>query len=129
MSTKSIGDIADALFAINEKLTKANKAVTDLETEKRGIEDEMIAALEAQGIDSVKGKYATISITRSVKPQIADFEKLAAFVFRNKRLDLFERRISSKVYKELADERKGKGVPGLTEFNAVKLSVRKVTKE
>lgn len=129
MSTKPIGELADDLFDIGEKIKKANAVVTDLETKKREIEDAMIGALEAQGIDSVRGKHATISITRSVKPQIADFEKLSAFVLRHKRLDLFERRISSKAFAELKAERKGKDIPGLSEFNAVKLSVRKVTKE
>lgn len=125
----TIGTLADNLHAISEKIKSANAVVTELEGQKHELETQIISALEANGIDSVRGNYATLSITKSIKPQIADYEALCAFVIRKKALHLFERRISSKAYAELKADLKGKDVPGLSEFTQVKLSVRKVTKE
>lgn len=128
MST-ALGDLADKLHDIRAKLEKANKAVEEIENEKRDMESQLINAMEAQSLDSFRGKYDTISITRSVKPQLVDYEAFCTFVLRKKALHLFERRISSKAYAEMKESLKGKDVPGLGEFTQVKLSVRKVSKE
>lgn len=127
--SKHLGELADQLLILNTKITAANKTVDDLKDEKNALESTIISALEEQNIEGMQGKYATIKITRSIKPQIADFEALAVFVLRKKLLHLFERRISAKVYEEVKESLKGKPVPGLNEFEKVGLSVRKVTKE
>lgn len=127
--TVKLGDLADQLHTLQEKLAEVNLKVKSLEEEKHALESTIIAALHDNGIDSIRGKYATISVTETVRPQIADFEQFATFVLRKKALHLFERRISGKAYKEMKELLKGKPVPGLNEFVQQKLSVRKVTKE
>ena len=127
--TVKLGDLADELHGLQEQLAKINVEVKALEDKKHALESNIISALQDNGIDSIRGKYATISITETVKPQIADFEEFATFVLRKKALHLFERRISGKAYKEMKELLKGKAVPGLNEFVQQKLSVRKVTKE
>lgn len=124
----NLGKLADQMLVLNDKITEANKVVDDLKNQKNMLESDIISALQAQEIDGINGKYATIKITQSIKPQIADFEALSVFVLRKKLLHLFERRISSKAYAELKEEMKGKPVPGLSEFTKVGLSVRKVAK-
>ena len=127
--TIKLGDLADELHTLQTKLAELNLKVKELEEQKHALESNIISALQDNGIDSIRGKYATISITETVRPQIADFEEFATFVLRKKALHLFERRVSVKAYNEMKELLKGKPVPGLNEFVQQKLSVRKVTKE
>lgn len=126
---KTVGALADELYNLNEKYTAANKIADDLKAEKTALETEIIMALEAQGIDGAQGKHGKITVTRSAKPQIEDYDAFTAFILRKKAPYLFERRVSLKGYNEMKESMKGKPIPGIKEFIKVGLSVRKVTKE
>jgi hypothetical protein len=121
----NLGDLADAIFAQNEKIAAANAVVKELEVEKRALEERLIIAMEAAGTDIIRGDLATVSISETVRAQISDFEKLEQFIHRNKALYLFERRIAATAYRELMETRKGKAIPGLIEFKQQRLNVRK----
>lgn len=123
---EKLGEIGDRIYAMNAEIAAANKVVDELQSKKRELEDLLMSRMDEAGTDIVRGAAATVSISESVKPQIQDFDALATFVIRRKALHLFERRIASTAYKELRDEI-GKPIPGVSEFVARRLNVRKVS--
>lgn len=122
----NLGELGDRIFSKSAEIAAIDAQRKELEQEKRELENELLAAMQAAGTDIVRGTLATVSISESVKPQIADIEKLYQFVLRKKALHLFERRISATAYRELKDQLGDKPIPGLSEFTVTKLNVRKV---
>lgn len=121
----NLGELGDRIYSKSAEIAAIDAQRKELDQEKRELENELLAAMQAAGTDIVRGDLATVSISESAKPQIADIEKLYQFVLRKKALHLFERRISSTAYREMR-ESTGKPIPGLTEFTQVRLNVRKV---
>ena len=125
MSLK-LGDTADAIYSKNEEIALANAKVKELETEKRAIEERLLNAMQEAGTNIIRGALATVSISETVRPQIADYDELTRFILRRKALHIFERRISSRAYIELKESMNGKPIPGLSEFVQTRLNVRRV---
>lgn len=115
------GSLIDKLHALREKKRALEAQVAVIEAEYSGIEEQLIAKLESDGIEKATGKSATASLSKTVECTIVDFEALEAWVYRTKNLSLFQRRVSAPVYRELLE--KGK-VPGTESFNRTKLNLR-----
>jgi len=121
------GELGDALYLKNEEIGVIQAQLKELELEKRDIEAKLLDAMQAAGTDIVRGSKATVSKSEILRAQIVDYEKLQKFVLRRKALELFERRISSKVYSELKSALGGKPIPGLVDFTQTRLNVRALT--
>ena len=124
---ENLGAIGDAIYSKNEEIATANAKVKELEQEKRALEERLLQGMQAAGTDIVRGAKATVSISETVRPQIADWDTLEKFVLRKKALHLFERRIASTAYRELKESLGNKPVPGLSEFTQTRLNVRRVS--
>ncbi len=74
---------------------------------------------------SFKGNKSVAEVKTTLRVSIKDFTELEKFVIRKKALHLFERRISSTAYKELKESLGGKALPGLSEFDQARLTVKK----
>jgi len=122
----NLGALADAIYSKGEEVSQANAKVKELETEKRALEERLLNEMREAGTDIVRGATVTVSISETVRPQLADWGDFERFVLRKKALQLFERRISSKAYNELKDSQGGKAVPGVTEFVQTRLNIRRV---
>lgn len=121
----NFGAEADRLYDMNQKLAKANAAVKELENQKREIENTLLAAMQDAGTDIVRGKKSTVSISENERVSIEDWDKFEPFLYRKKAAHLFERRISTKSYRDLVAELGNKPVPGLAVFTTLRLNVRK----
>lgn len=122
----TLGELADAIYAKDQEIAAAEAVVKGLDVERRALAGKLMNLMKEQQTTITRGKHATASLGETVRPQIADFDKLAAFIKRNGALYLFERRIGVKAYNELMEQRNGKPIPGLTEFKKDSLSIRKV---
>jgi hypothetical protein len=121
----NLGELADAIYAKKADIAKANKKVEELKAEESALENKLLAAMQELGTDIVRGESATVSISTTTRPQLQDFDAFIAFVSRRKAYHLFERRIAGNAYKEMR-ELLGKPIPGVGEFEQVRLNVRKV---
>lgn len=120
------GGLCDSLYKKNEEIDRVNERLKVLAGEKRAIEDELMAAMVDANTDVTRGKKATVSISTTIRPQLKDMDALAPFVYRNKAIHLFERRIAAVSYREMIALRKGKPIPGIDEFPQTRLNIRKV---
>ena len=122
----NLGALGDALYSKNAEIAAANEVVKRLEADKRAMEAKLLDHMREAGTDIVRGEVATASISETIRPQLADWDKFAAFVLRKKALHMFEKRVAVGAYKEMKDSLNGKEVPGIIEYTNVRLNLRKV---
>ena len=87
-------------------------------------EDEILALMQAQGINRISSQGLTLSITESIVPQIKDWPAFERFVLRNGATHLLERRVHTSAWREEIAERQGTPVPGIEPYLRIRLSVR-----
>ena len=124
---KKLGEMGDEIYDLNAEIAAANEVVKRLDNKKRDLENELLLRMQDAGTDIVRGNKATISISETIRPQIADFDAFTVFVHRKKAYHMFEKRIASGAYKEMKELLGNKPVPGLIEFTSIRLNVRKVS--
>jgi hypothetical protein len=122
----NFGALCDQIYDKNDEIAQLNAKLKELEGEKREVENQLLAAMQDAGTDIVRGTKATVSISTTIRPQLADYEEFVKFVLRRKACHLFERRVSSKAYQEMKESLGNKPIPGITEFPQVRLNIRKV---
>lgn len=105
--------------------TAAQAKTAGMKAEIKDLEERLMLAMNDAGMKKIEGKHSLAEVKTKLRVSIADFEKLAQFVYRNKLLHLFERRIGIKAYEELKDAKGGKELPGLSEFRQPTITVKK----
>lgn len=121
-----LGNLADQLYTLREKKGALQAQIRALEEEETAMETTLLAGMEEQETEVVRGKKATISISKNVIPQVQDWEKIGTYILRHKALHLLQRRLATGAYREAVEQNKGKALPGCVEFEKVTLNVRKV---
>ena len=107
-----------AELAKNEEAKKKIKARYDIN------ELELIAAMEEEGTDTGRTRDFTATRIESDLPQGDDWEAAYRWIRRNNMFELLHRRISSTVWKQLVEDRKGRAIPGIGTYTKVGISLR-----
>ena len=68
---------------------------------------------------------ATASLSTNVYPTLKDYDKLAAFIYRNRALDMLQRRVAKGNWQDRLEARNGRPIPGVETFEKVTLNLRK----
>ena len=125
-SDLSIGQLIDRLYKVKVKIAEISaKRIKPLKDEQADLESQLIAALDAAGIEQGRGRVATGSISETDVPTVRDWEKVYAWVHRNKAYHLFVRRLSSASFRELLAQRNNRAIPGIEKFTKRSISTRK----
>ena len=119
-----IGTLIDQLHVTREKIRELNAQVSTLEEAKKNVEEQLLAALKADGVTKATGKAATASISTQTVAQIEDIDRVYQYVLKNKCPFLFERRVSNAAFRELLAQRNNKAIPGLKAFDKETISLR-----
>ncbi len=122
----NLGETCDRLYAMKAEIAVASAVVTELEAQKKDIENRLMEAMNLAGTNIARGKTATVSISETVRPQLQDWEEFTKFVARRKAFHLFEKRIAANAYKEMKELLGGKPIPGVTEFTQNRLNINKL---
>lgn len=123
-STLSLGAQIDELFDLREKKRAAEAAVDEIKDQIDLREAYILGVLESQGLQGSKGLKASVGIQESVVPQVIDWDTFYAFVRRNNAFELLERRPATAAFREHAERRRDKTVPGVMPYTKRKLSLR-----
>jgi len=115
--------------AEREKLKATYEAEDEeLKTDMEGLERSMLQACSDINADSIRTQHGTVM--RSVKERFfcSDWDNFKKFVLEHGAVDLFERRIHQKNFKEFMTEHKGEGLPpGVNAMREMAITVRKAT--
>jgi hypothetical protein len=123
-SGKPLGPQIDALFDLREQKKAAEAEVDRIKELMRVQENFLMLEMEANGLQRSTGLKASIGIEESVVPQVEDWETFYAFIRRNNAFELLERRPATGAFREHAERRRDKTVPGVVPFTKRKLSLR-----
>jgi len=120
-----IGTLIDRLGKADAAVKIANAELDKKKAARTKAEKEIFARFKKQTIDGATGKSYSVTLRRSTNASLRNWQKLAKFVYRNKALDLFQRRISKQAWEDRLATRKGKPIPGIDTYEVVKISLHK----
>lgn len=121
---KALGTLIDDLNGIREKRRLIAEQEKVLEAEYKELEENLLARLDAEGMDKATGKTATISVSTNVVANIVDWDKACAYIKRTNNFQLLQRRISDPAFRELMELKGLKELPGLEAFSKKRLNLR-----
>lgn len=123
----TVKELLSKLAAADDNVARARATLKQAESEYDVVEDLIFKLMDEQETDQIKSVEVglQVSIQPSVIPQVLDWSALEKFVLRNKRLDLFQRRLSAPAVRDLIEARKGVAIPGVTEYEKRRLHVTK----
>ncbi len=114
---KAINDV----FHEREKIRKLNEEIKVLKNDKKDMEAFLMNMMQEQLGEDAKAssKLATASVSTDTVGNATNWDKIYAFMVRNKAFYLLERRIANAAYRELIELPKHKrhGVPGIDSFD------------
>ena len=117
-----IGPAIDQLSTLREQKRELMAKVEAIEADYALLEVQLMAKLEAEGSDKGTGKFASVTVSRSVVPNVIDWDSFHAFIAKHKYFHLLQKRTSDAAVRELFDL--GKKVPGVEPFTKSRLNLR-----
>lgn len=121
-SKPTVGSMIDQLHSLRDKRKVLDDQSKELAKQAHVLGLELIEALEAEGLDSGRGRKASVSISRTVVPSVNDWEAFHEFIRKKKLMHLLQRRPSDAACRELFEM--GKSIPGVEPFEKVGINLR-----
>lgn len=123
---KSMGACADLLFSVREQRLAADKAAAALKADEEFIKNYIIENLDKNSTGAA-GKHHRVQVVRKRKYRCdpTKWNYFFAWVAKNKRFDLLQKRISDDAVREVVEEGRKK-IPGIEPFDYVTVSLTKV---
>jgi hypothetical protein len=122
--SKTAGELLVALAEVDDLLDLKNGELRELKLQRGELVQQIETLMDEQGTTMLAAGGLVCTAKYEDVPQLTDWNKLEEFVYRHKRLDLFQRRLSPAVWRELVEQREGQALPGVAVFTSRKLSVR-----
>lgn len=120
---KSLAACADLLYTTREERLTAQKAVDTLKEKETLLQEHLISNLSKADTEGVTGKLASVVTDTKVVPRVEDWEAFYKHVLKTKNFAFLQRRVADTAIQEIWDA--GKQVPGVGQFKAVVLRLRK----
>lgn len=121
---KDLGTCADMLYDLRAQRAEAQRVVDAIEAQEKQLKEHIIDTLPKSNLEGVSGHVANIRVNRKIVPTVKDWDKLYAYVHKNKAWHLLQRRVADAAVKELWEAKKK--VPGVEEFQAITVSCTKL---
>lgn len=113
MAISNAGGRVDRIMKLAAEIEKEDAALKKKKRKLAKMQDDLLGAMNREGMESVGGKLGTIKIRTTQFVEIVDWGKLQSYVKRTGNIDLFQRRINLGNFKELLDQPRTKAIPGL----------------
>jgi hypothetical protein len=95
----------------------------ELIDEWRSLELELLVRLDEQGMEKASTEDGTASISKTVLPQVVDWDEFYKYMIENEALYLLQRRPAAAAFRELNDS--GQKVPGVEPYTQRTIGLRK----
>jgi hypothetical protein len=120
---KTLAECADLLYEIKAKRAAKQKEADEFKKQESELNEHLINNLPKGKATGVVGRLAKAIIDTEDVPTVADWDKLYAYIAKNKAFDLLQRRVSSTAVEERWEAKKE--VPGIKKFKRVFVSLTK----
>lgn len=122
---ETLGACADLLYTTRQARLALAKQVETLEKREAMLKEHIIQTLPKSDSTGVAGRLARVSVVNKVVPRVEDWDKFYAFVKKTGDFSLLQRRLGDAAIQERWDN--NKAVPGVTQFQAVTVSLGKLS--
>lgn len=115
---KKLGDLIDLGKKLEEERIsfqrEMDEKIAGMKAKEKEVDEAVLAALEAAGMEKGTGSSATATLNKSPVPTVKDWPALWAHIQKTGEFDLLEKRVGKTAYRERIDN--GKRVPGVETF-------------
>lgn len=118
-----LNDKIDEMFMLRERKKGLEAQIKEINTELEQSQQWLIKRCDEVGTSTAKGSLASITITKTLLPNIEDWGEVSEWVMANDGIYLLHRRISSGPWRELLDS--GQAVPGIVSYTKTAVALRK----
>jgi hypothetical protein len=119
-----LGECIDLAYTLQQQYLVKKAEADAVASKVKEVEDHIIDTFPKTGLNGGKGALASATLTSTIEPTAKDWEAIFAYVKRKGAFDLMYRRINGKAWRDRIEA--GEKIPGIEEFNRIKLSIRKI---
>lgn len=121
---KSLAQCADLAYELRERRLAIKRQMEEVEEQEKAVKEYLINNLPKSQASGVSGKVANAKIERDTVPTVTDKKKFLAHVKKTGDFDLITSSMNARAVKDRWENKKK--IPGVGEFQVVKLSLTKV---
>lgn len=122
---KSLAECADLAYTLRERRLEIQRSTKEIDEQEKLVKEYLIQNLPKSQASGVSGKVANAKIEKKTVPTITDKKKFLAYVKKTGDFDLITSSMNAKAVEERWDAKKK--VPGVGEFEVIKVSLTKVS--
>lgn len=122
---KSLAECADLAYLLRERRLEIQRSTKEIDEQEKLVKEYLIQNLPKSQASGVSGKVANAKIEKKTVPTITDKKKFLAYVKKTGDFDLITSSMNAKAVEERWDNKKK--VPGVGEFEVIKVSLTKVS--
>jgi hypothetical protein len=120
---KLVATAADNLYILRALRLAVQKVVDEIAAEEGVQREYLIENLPKSKLSGAIGRLACAKIELKTKPRVEDWPKFYAYIKKNNRFDLLQKRVSETAIQEMWDDKKV--VPGTDKYQVATVSCTK----
>ena len=109
---KTLGACIDLMYKLKQERAAIEKTAEAVKEQENSLEKHLLETFAKTDLEGARGKLA-----------VKDWDKLYAYILKNKAWDLLQKRASATAFRERWDDKVV--VPGVEAFTVIKLSLKK----
>lgn len=121
----TLKELVDAVETADKAHALAAQAERGASEELERCKAALLKEMQDQGTEITRVDGFTASRVQKERPHVLDWEKFYGYLKRSGNLQLLERRVSSKAFKEVLDMRDGEDLPGVSTYRYEALQTRR----
>lgn len=119
----TMADLIAKLHDVREERRRISARDKELVEEWRRLEMEAITRLSDQGMEKASTDVGTISISKTILPQVVDWDAFYAYIVEHDAFHMLQRRPAAAAFRELHDS--GETVSGVEPYEQQSIGLRK----
>lgn len=119
----TMAQLIERLAEVREERRRISARDKELVEEWRRLELEAITRLSDQGMDKASSDAGTISISKTILPQVVDWDAFYAYIVDNDAFHMLQKRPAAAAFRELHDS--GEPVAGVEPYEQTTIGLRK----
>lgn len=120
----SPGKLVDLVWTLREQRKLIEARADLIKADEDRIKDHLIRTLTKQELTKLSGKFASCSLTETVKPSVLDWDVLNDYILKHDAWDLRNKAANAAAFR--ARWEAGETIPGVEKFRDINLNVRKL---
>lgn len=124
LQPQNLGATIDHYRALYDERAELNAQAKEITRMMEELAPVLLGQLDELGIDSAKGKCATVRVEEKILPVVEDWDEFYRYIGETESWYLLERRPTAKAYQEIVAA--GESVPGVRTYTKRDIATRAI---